>query len=209
MCINIITVVLLQLSASNMSHRHDPEYKNWVLAELGLLYLKEGLEEYLDTEIKVFHAQLMVKIALDLNMSASAVDCSIQTYIKHPMKSIPVYDCSAHSNKKPPDCPAECPNRICNAIANEIMKAYRFGRPNGWKNSIANKWTSDPWEIGKCFLSTDGYINCHSATDIDCSGLLSIYINVKPIGDKLKLVGGIDGKKDIFTQVKNMFIINY
>ena len=193
-----------------MSHKHrlrDPEYKNWILAGLGLLYLKEGIEEYLDTEIRSFHAQLMVKIAADLSISASAVDCSIQAYIKHPMKSIPAYDCSAHSNKKHTDCPAECPNRICNAIYNEIKQAHRFGRPNGWKNSIANKWTSDPWEIAKCFLSTDGYTNCHSATDVDCSGLLSIFINLKPIGDKLKLVCAIDGKSDILSKVNILVFI--
>ena len=199
--VNIITVV--GASSLIMSHRHrlrDPEYKNWVLAGLGLLYIKEGLEEYLDTEIKSFHTQLLTKIALSLGISASAVNCSIQTFIKNPIKSIPVYDCSAHSTKKYTDCPGECPNRICNTILNEIVKACRFGRLNGWKNSIANKWTSDPWEIAKCFLSTDGYINCHSAKDTDCSGLLSIIINLTPIGDSLKLVGGIDGKNDIFFE---------
>ena len=193
-----------------MSHRQrlrDPEYKNWVLAGLVLLYMKEGLEEYMDTEIRSFHAGLMVKIAADLSISASAVDCSIQSYIKHPMKSIPVYDCSAHSKMTHTDCPAECPNRICNIIFNAIKQAHRFGRPNGWKNSIANKWTSDPWEIAKCFLSTDGYTNCHSATDTDCSGILSIFINLKPIGDKLKLLGGIDGTNDIFFSGEYVLLI--
>ena len=187
-----------------MSHGgrlRDPEYRNWVMAGLGLLYLKEGLEEYLDTEINNFHGSLLAKTAVDLNISASAVDCSIQTYIHHSMKSIPVYDCSAHSNKNPTECPGECPNRICYVISNEIVKAHRFGRPSGWKNSIAKKWTSDPCEIAKCFLSTDGYSICHGAKDIDCSGLLSIFINLKPVGDKLKLICAIDGGNDIFTQV--------
>ena len=177
---------------------NNPLYKNWLLTVLGLKYVKEGIEDFLEHEVKVCHTKLINDVCS--NLGVSSIDCSAQNYYPFPLKSLPLGKCSIHPSNRPASCLNTCPNFISCRLYKNIAQLHRFGHTScSYKNTNACKWTSTPWELAKCFLTMDGYIACIGPQDTDCTGLLSIIINMKDIGDKLNL--NIDGKTDLVSEV--------
>ena len=168
---------------------------NWVYAAKGLECLKFGLENYVDTQIEQQHKDLLKTVANILGYSR--IDCSMQTIIALPIRSnfIPQsYRCDIHGTSDEKECIKEkCPNAVCNKLCVELKKMHRQNKPI-WSNTHPSKWTSDYWEIAKCFLSSDGYKDKHSVKDVDCSGLLSILINMSPIAQHINV--------DVLLEVK-------
>ena len=88
------------------------------------------------------------------------------------------YHCKKHRTYQENECIAkQCANAICNRFINEITSIHRDRNPL-WVNTNPCKWVTDPWEVAKCFMSTGGYKDTHNAKEVDCSGLLSMMINL-------------------------------
>lgn len=168
-----------------MDQLNDPLYKNWLKAGLGLKYLKKGLENFVSSEIQITFANINGNVS-QLLSSSSSLDCSKQTYFTQSTKSPPKYFCSYDNSYDKNQCDKNCPNLVCSKLVEEIAKFHRHGKPI-WSNTDPCFWTSDAWEIAKCFLSVDGYSHTRNAADTDCSGLLSIMINMKHIGTILNI----------------------
>ena len=183
---------------ANSKQFEDELYKNWLVSCLGLKYVKECLEEYVTQEVDLFHIGLLTDVKNDVG-SVLPIDCSKQTFLHD--KNIPsCYMCNVHK-RNINECDNTCHNKICKAIVTYIRGAHRFQQ---FKLSNTNpcKWTTDPWEVAKCFMSTDGYEKTTSANDTDCAGLLSICINMKIIGTKLKIKDkSFRSHTDIFSVV--------
>ena len=176
----------------------DIRYQNWLRAGHGLKVLKEVLEDFVTSHISLFHADILQNV----KCSSAATDISKQTYpLKCNIRPQEIF-CTVHnSNSRINHCTDDCPNEYCHRIAKYIAKHHRRLKPL-WTNTNPSLWISDPWEIAKCFFCSDGYIDTHSAQDTDCTGLLSIIINLKPIGDTMKLSDkDVKVKKDVFSEV--------
>lgn len=59
-----------------------------------------------------------------------------------------------------------------------IEQEHRFHGPS-WKNTDASGWCVDSWQIAKCFMPPDGYLNVHIPQETDFNGLISIILNCK------------------------------
>ena len=97
-------------------------------------------------------------------------------------------------------CDQNCQNSVCSTLANQIICQHRTKKPN-WKNSDPSLWTSNPWEVAKCFLPP-GYSYTTTAKDTDATGLLNIIIFMKHFGP----IFGIPDKAfktqtDVFSMV--------
>ena len=182
----------------------DPLYRNWLLGVLGLKYLKQGLEEFVTSEVASCHASILNCVAVSL-ASVTPIDCSTQTYFQIPTKGAPIpptrYTCDIHNTSDLSTCGGQCPNAICFVFIRELKKCHRFVRQI-WNNTNPCLWTLDSWEVAKCFLTVGGYDKTHSAVDTDCTGLLSICINMKSIGDALRIShSDFISQNDAFTKV--------
>ena len=194
-----------------MSHKiniSDPLYKNWLLAGLGLKYVKDGIQELIVSEVELCHKTMLNDIETTFSLTRP-IDCFLQTIVSYPIKKPPnygVFQCDLDSSSDPSMCAKDCPNAVCYLIMKDIIQTHRWKRPI-WCNTNPHQWASHPWEVAKCFLSSSGYEHVTSTKDTDCSGLLSIIINMKCIGDKLNLCDkDVKSGQDIFSKVCSIYL---
>ncbi|KAH3811750.1 hypothetical protein DPMN_140165 [Dreissena polymorpha] len=148
--------------AASISLFTDKETNNWLKACLALNITKEGLAYFLDTELQKFYA----------TVGSSCGNCSIEKLIPCPT---PPYckskkNCHFHVSQKPQQC------AVCDQVKQNITLHHRYSKPS-WRNTHAEKWASDYWEIGKCFLPPEGYSSVPTVKESDFNGVISIMLN--------------------------------
>ena len=185
------------------------EYTFWMFVVLGLKQVKLGIETFVTEQLQQWHNDYMQVLATSLELgTADEVNCSEQTIFPPVIKGnfIPPtqYRCDINNTDDINECVTLCPNVACYKIMKEITQLHRLKRPI-WTNTNPNKWTADPsapWEIAKCFLSSGGFHNTPSYTEIDCAGLLNIIIKMRTITKNLNISDqDIRDSKDVFSKV--------
>ncbi|XP_060559582.1 uncharacterized protein LOC132719749 [Ruditapes philippinarum] len=172
-------------------------YRNWMRGALSLKYLKIGLEGFSDKAVTKQHDDLMKTLGNTCNT------CTEGSLLPHKKDQCPRQGknqclCTKIQKKKSRQM---CPNGgFCGNVYDKIVCKHRFQHPL-FTNTDVQKWSSDPWSVATCFINTTGYKGKQSATDIDCSGLLSMCINNIDIEMMLGEVI-IDGKTDAFAQAR-------
>ena len=171
----------------------------WLRSVHGLKFLKEGIQDYVQENVEQSFRKLRHETCSSLGIDESDFKSESQTFIT-PYKAPPKkYSCPFHSQCP---CPSNCANKIAEQVAKEIPKLHtQTPAKVQWVNTDPCNWTTLPWEVAKCFLSSAGYKDKDNADDTDCSGLLSIIINLKGIGNGLNIT--IDGKTDKVSKVEN------
>ncbi|KAH3698013.1 hypothetical protein DPMN_085528 [Dreissena polymorpha] len=142
----------------------EKETNNWFKACIALNMAKEGLTNFVVTELKnVLNA-----------VGISCGQCSIENLMPCPTQGLcnkrKPYKCTFHTSHQPKSC------QSCDQVKQNIKSLHRFNGPS-WRNSKAERWATDPWEIGKCYLPPDGYSDVSSVHDSDFNGVISILLN--------------------------------
>ncbi|XP_052250718.1 uncharacterized protein LOC127857964 isoform X6 [Dreissena polymorpha] len=150
--------------AANTPLIGDKETNNWFKACIGLNVTKEGLTNFLCAELQKVHTVV----------GRSCGNCPIENLIQCPTnpycnKRTRNY-CPFHKSQKPQPCP------ICDNGKHNIILHHRYGGPS-WRNTRAEKWALNYWEIGKCYLPPDGYSSISSVQESDFNGVISIMLN--------------------------------
>ncbi|XP_052250732.1 uncharacterized protein LOC127857970 isoform X1 [Dreissena polymorpha] len=150
--------------AANTHLFGDKETNNWLKACIGLNVTKEGLANFLCAELQKVHTIV----------GRSCGNCPIENLIQCPTnpycnKRKRNY-CPFHKSQKPQPCP------ICDNVKHNIILHHRYGGPS-WRNTRAEKWALNYWEIGKCYLPPDGYSSISSVQESDFNGVISIMLN--------------------------------
>ncbi|KAH3788274.1 hypothetical protein DPMN_166409 [Dreissena polymorpha] len=144
----------------------DEETKNWFKAFIALQITKEGLTEFVDKETQKIHSIV----------GKGCGNCFIENLLKCPTRDI----CSNQHNCNFHNAPGKqnrtCPVNVCDQIRINIILQHRFSRPS-WKNTDATKWNTHVWEIAKCFLHPDGYLQVTSVQNTDFNGMINIILN--------------------------------
>ncbi|XP_052228907.1 uncharacterized protein LOC127843119 isoform X4 [Dreissena polymorpha] len=150
--------------AANTNLFTDKETTNWFKASIALNVAKQGLTNFLDTQLQNVHAVV----------GKSCGNCPIEKLIPCPTKPYCNKNkrnyCSFHKSQKPQPCPK------CDHVKQNIILQHRYNGPS-WRNTRAEKWVQDYWEIGKCFLPPDGYTSVCSVQESDFNGVISILLN--------------------------------
>jgi hypothetical protein len=128
----------------------------------------------------------------------NAVPCSSGNGLCHYGKD---GNCRFHDNSDPLKASRICPKGICNRIVRIIKSRYRGHKPN-FKNTDARKWFQNPFEIMKCFISTDGYQDKETVETTDCAGLLSVIIYCKSF--QSRVAADLRDQDNIFVKVCNI-----
>ncbi|KAH3691901.1 hypothetical protein DPMN_192443, partial [Dreissena polymorpha] len=150
--------------AANTHLIGDKETNNWFKACIGLNFTKEGLTNFLCAELQKVHTVV----------GRSCGNCPIENLIQCPTNPY----CNKrkrnylpfHKSQKPQPCP------ICDNVKQNIILQHRYGGPS-WRNTRAEKWALNYWEIGKCYLPPDGYSSISSVQESDFNGVISIMLN--------------------------------
>ncbi|XP_052759623.1 uncharacterized protein LOC128202647 [Mya arenaria] len=181
----------------------EKEAQNWVKAALALNITKDGLQDFLEDVLTCVHQDIYsaVRTSKALPSGAACAHCFTENLLMCPTRGI----CTSTRNCRFHNCPqklyAPCPNGICEGVRDEIIKHHRFSGPS-WKNTNADKWSTIPWEIGKCFLPPDGYKTVSSIKDSDFNGVISVMINCEDF--KTKLSFNVATQQNLLTEVRDI-----
>ncbi|XP_053383115.1 uncharacterized protein LOC128549728 isoform X3 [Mercenaria mercenaria] len=180
-------------------------YKNWIRGALGLKFLKLGLENVSDRLVKNQHSDFMNMLVNKYGiMCTMCTQCSVESLLPSHNEEKKKKNCRnkkclcAHHLQNRVFCPS---GGFCSQFYDLVVQGHRFVDPLLANTDIQN-WSSEPWSVATCYISTTGYKGKTSAKEIDCTGLLSLFINDlffhRSLGDVY-----IDGEKDLFKQARD------
>ncbi|XP_052785414.1 uncharacterized protein LOC128221043 isoform X2 [Mya arenaria] len=148
-----------------MAESIDTRRDNWLRVVWGLLYVREGLQPYVDAKGKQQYQTYMNNVNAKCN-NEKCGECQVNS------------KCFNGKNKVRGKSRFR-PGHFC-AEMNKQIENYHFKHEPSWINTDSTKW-QDPcfgyWEVAKCFISTAGYLDKTRSNDVDASGLLSICMN--------------------------------
>ncbi|KAH3799180.1 hypothetical protein DPMN_152786 [Dreissena polymorpha] len=140
--------------AANTDLFTDKEAINWFKACIALNITKDGLTNFLNSELQKVHSAV----------GTSCGKCCIENLIPCPTlkycNNRNGNDCLFHKSHKPQPC------KTCDKVKHNIILQHRYGGPS-WRNTHAENWTQKYWEIGKFFLPPDGYSSVLSVQESD------------------------------------------
>ncbi|KAH3811274.1 hypothetical protein DPMN_139683 [Dreissena polymorpha] len=165
----------------------DKGTTNWLKAWLAVDIAKSGLDQFADNEAKTVHANIYNAVWSSGQFPAMCIGCCTANLLKCPTPEI----CNKrgtnslcqgmHDNIAKQ--PRPCPNNVCNKVLDEIKTLHKFSIPS-WKNTSAEQWARNPWEIAKAYLPKDGYAGKSSVQDTDFNGIISFMMNCKHFDNK-------------------------
>ncbi|XP_052760976.1 uncharacterized protein LOC128203556 [Mya arenaria] len=189
--------------ASYRDSLREKEAQNWVKAALALNITKDGLQDFLEDVLTCVHQDIYsaVRTSKGLPSGAACAHCFTENVFMCPTRGICTSTRNCRFHKCPQKLYAPCPNGICEGVRDEIIKHHSFSGPS-WKNTNADKWSTIPWEIAKCFLPPDGYKTVSSIKDSDFNGVISVMMNCKDFQNKLSF--NIAAQANLLTEVRDI-----
>jgi hypothetical protein len=182
----------------------EKKERNWVRVAYGFKFLKNGLASFIDQQIHQQHNDLKQSLENDSsNPAKSCTSCSSENLLPNHQTRQCIQKirtkcfCSTWHNRR------KCPNQFCSRFYDKIVFAHAEANPS-WQNTDPTRWYSDHWELAKCFLGTTGYLETHSASETDVTGLLSIAINDLFVVNKIDNLGNF---KQVTVHVLIIFVI--
>ncbi|KAL2088102.1 hypothetical protein ACEWY4_016930 [Coilia grayii] len=125
-------------------------YKNWLKAGYCLMKLKDGLQGFVNNEMKVFHE----------NIITSNATLRRGEVCRH--------NCRANGNQLHSLCP------LCSEWRKEILRHHRNSSAVvNWGNCKPWLWSVEYWELAKAFMPR-GQANVTRAEQCDASALLNL-----------------------------------
>ena len=184
----------------------DPLYWNWVKGGLGLHYLKEGLESFVDDTVKNVQGGFFNDIRRNTPglHEIKCTGCTTANVLPCPTPGMCNLRrrggiCTYHDKTTSLKTSRPCPNSICDKVRLKISHQHRYSNPS-WQNTNAQSWGTNHYEIGKCFLPKFGYEDKTATSETDCSGILNIAINCLPVQNRLDVQ--INPPNDILSKVR-------
>jgi hypothetical protein len=165
------------------------EFHNWLKGAMSVLFAKEGLSEFVLTEITEFHKDLINSVLTQNGIPPGTLcaSCTTANVLSCPTANFCSKGkrCNKHDKTVPDKMPSiQCRNNLCNGIKDGIRTLHRYIQPS-WNNSDATKWCVDAFEVAKCFMPPDGYSGKRSLADTDFNGMISMIINNKRFQNKM------------------------
>lgn len=171
------------------------ETRNWFKCAMGLIITKKGLAGFIENEINQFHQDILREVLTENNLpdGSTCKSCTTESVVPCPAKDICTNRGSGKCNFH--NMPQKvCSFNICNALVRKIELEHKHAGPS-WKNTDASKWCISAWELAKCFMPADGYLDVKSAKETDFNGLISVLQNCKRFDTLLSSTTDVEIKK--------------
>ncbi|XP_052805216.1 uncharacterized protein LOC128234762 isoform X1 [Mya arenaria] len=156
----------------------EKDNQNWLKGSLALRITKAGLRGLVEGEShrvqqnihsSVLHARhLAAGTSCSLCLTEHVLPCPTRGLCSHPR------NCKYHNT--PFKIHRLCPSQICDDFRDGICAVHRYSGPS-WKNTKANQWCTNHWQVAKCFMPPDGYHDVTSYDETDFNGIISVMIN--------------------------------
>lgn len=180
----------------------------WLKGALAILFVKEALAEFVDSEIKQFQKDVLQNIITSkgLPQGTTCSSCTTASLLKCPTGKFcdTGRKCKAHTSIHAVRSPIRCPKALCNELKDAILTEHRFKEPF-WKNTEAQRWCTDAFHIAKCYMP-EGYSDVKTINETDFNGILSVIINNKRFQNKMK--AKLDMKPNVCTKVGHPLSLN-
>ncbi|XP_052766182.1 uncharacterized protein LOC128207351 [Mya arenaria] len=158
----------------------EKKNQNWLKASVAVDITRTGIIPFVTTIVTILYKDICANVerinGLPPGVTCNA--CTTPNVLKCGTKGVcgrlRFLPCKFHQTAMFRKCPAN----ICNEFMLGIEGHHRFNGPS-WKNTNASDWCSNPWEVAKCFLPPDGYLNVKTADDTDINGIINLIINCK------------------------------
>ncbi|XP_052807998.1 uncharacterized protein LOC128236906 [Mya arenaria] len=151
---------------------------NWLKCFLATRTTKNGLRSLVEGDSFRVHQKIYSSItnARKLSPGTSCNLCLTENLLYCPTKGLCSHfrNCKYHNSAQKQFRP--CPSQICDAFWKEIGFFHRYGKPS-WKNTKADQWCTNHWQVAKCFMPLDGYQDVSSFDDTDFNGIINFMIN--------------------------------
>ncbi|KAH3849107.1 hypothetical protein DPMN_091500 [Dreissena polymorpha] len=184
----------------------DPEITNWLKLWLAIDETTTVLRQFVDDEMKSFHTDILqfIKSKLHLPTNAKCTNCLTLNLIKCFTNGICKRDrsgCKTHKTIRH----RTCPQNICDKFRDEIIKEHRYSNCS-WKNTSAEVWADNRWEVAKCYMPPDGYSGVGTSEDTDFNGIISVIINCKRFDSKLSfsIAPGAANPQRVLTKAREI-----
>jgi hypothetical protein len=172
----------------------EMKFQNWIKNGVVLVLTKEGLQDIVANEITNFHDELYRDKNTKTKITTPCKTCLTENVVKCSSKN----KICRFYQRKCVNVHKTCPLGVCQNVRAGIEDAHRFNRPS-WKNTDARQWSDAPWQIAKCFMSTDGYDSSLSAAETDFNGIINVIINCKRFDSKVQT--DLSNNNNIFCKV--------
>ncbi|XP_052805665.1 uncharacterized protein LOC128235023 [Mya arenaria] len=156
----------------------EKDNQNWLKGSLALRITKAGLRGLVEGEShrvqqnihsSVLHVRhLAAGTTCSLCLTEHVLPCPTRGLCSHPR------NCKYHNT--PFKIHRPCLLQICDDFRDEICAVHRYSGPS-WKNTKANQWCTNHWQVAKCFMPPDGYDEVTSYDETDFNGIISVMIN--------------------------------
>ncbi|XP_052802980.1 uncharacterized protein LOC128233372 [Mya arenaria] len=156
----------------------EKDNQNWLKGSLALRITKTGLRGLVEGEShrvqqnihsSVLHARhLAAGTTCSLCLTEHVLPCPTRGLCSHPR------NCKYHNT--PFKIHRPCLLQICEDFRDGICAVHRYSGPS-WKNTKADQWCTNHWQVAKCFMPPDGYHDVTSYDETDFNGIISVMIN--------------------------------
>ncbi|KAL3831900.1 hypothetical protein ACJMK2_023594 [Sinanodonta woodiana] len=160
----------------------DPQYNNWLKCFWALDCLTESLHNYTSPRVRRLfnNVEQNVKIVLGSRYQCNACSCN----------GIRQRNCTG-------DWSINCINCICNVWLQEILSQHDDPKSKtiNWGNADITKWSTEPWEIAKIYMTNGQRNKTDLPKELDCAALLSLIkyckefrpVNVQLVSDVIQI----------------------
>ncbi|KAH3811884.1 hypothetical protein DPMN_140301 [Dreissena polymorpha] len=136
----------------------EKERTNLLKARLAVDIAKSGLDQFAENEAKTVHANIYNTVFASVQAPNACILCQTAILLKSPTPGIcnkrGVNSLCTTMHDSMATKPQPYPTNVCNKIFDEIKNLHKYSIPS-WRNTRAELWTQNPWEIAKAYLPPD------------------------------------------------------
>ncbi|XP_052806426.1 uncharacterized protein LOC128235661 [Mya arenaria] len=156
----------------------EKDNQNWLKGSLALRITKAGLRGLVEGDSRRIQQNIYSSV-LQARLLAAGTTCSLcltEHVLPCPTKGLCSHPRNCKYHISPIKIHRPCPSQICDDFRDEICAVHRYSGPS-WKNTKANQWCTNHWQVAKCFMPPDGYDDVTSYDETDFNGIISVMIN--------------------------------
>ncbi|KAK3588341.1 hypothetical protein CHS0354_040100 [Potamilus streckersoni] len=171
----------------------DKEYTNWIKCSRALTIFKDGLHDFIKTEVTSFHAHIQQTIVNIPCGSSAGSHCGFCTW-----RSIKLTE-GQHGIWY-----INCKNKICDKWLSQILLKHNDpqNRNINWKNADISKWPTDGYEVAKVYMPKGQDKAKKLPDDFDAPAILSLLKFCAWFTQKIQTTSILSDQSEIYQKIK-------
>ncbi|XP_052803052.1 centrosome-associated protein CEP250-like [Mya arenaria] len=181
----------------------EKENHNWFKGALALRLTKAGLRGLVDGDSCRLQQKIHSSVLQARNLTAGTTCklCLTENLLRCPTNGLCTHPRNCKYHDSPLKMPRRCPTQVCDDFRDKICAVHIYGRPS-WKNTNADQWCTNHWQVAKCFMPPDGYKDVTSFEETDFNGIISVMVNCSEFQRSLSF--NISSKSTALTEAREI-----